>query len=50
MQLAWDEPDMSLERTVDTHIKTIRKKLRELSDEDLIITHRGIGYSLKEPV
>ncbi|MCL4138679.1 UNVERIFIED_CONTAM: hypothetical protein GTU68_048730 [Idotea baltica] len=59
MQLAWEEPDMSLERTVDTHIKTIRQKIRkcsnstkaqvaEISDEELIITHRGIGYSLKE--
>jgi two-component system catabolic regulation response regulator CreB len=50
MQLAWDSPEMSLERTVDTHVKTIRKKLREIApDEELIITHRGIGYSLKEP-
>ena len=49
MQLAWEEPDMSLERTVDTHIKTIRQKLRALDPEqELIITHRGIGYSLKE--
>lgn len=49
MQLAWEEPDMSLERTVDTHIKTIRQKLRKCNpDEELIITHRGIGYSLKE--
>ncbi len=27
MQRAWDVPDVSLERTVDTHIKTIRSKL-----------------------
>jgi two-component system, OmpR family, catabolic regulation response regulator CreB len=49
MEKAWDEPDMSLERTIDTHIKTIRKKLRTVSpDEEWIVTHRGIGYSLKE--
>lgn len=49
MARTWDEPDMSLERTVDTHIKTIRQKLRAVAtDEDWIITHRGIGYSLKE--
>jgi two-component system catabolic regulation response regulator CreB len=43
-------PDMSLERTVDTHIKTIRHKLRAVAaEEDWIVTHRGIGYSLKEP-
>lgn len=50
MELAWDEPDMSLERTVDTHIKTIRQKLRAVApDEEWIVTLRGIGYSLKEP-
>ena len=49
MQLAWEEPDMSLERTVDTHIKTIRQKLKAIrSDPDPIITHRGLGYSLRE--
>lgn len=49
MARVWDEPDMSLARTIDTHIKTIRKKLREVSsDQELIITHRGIGYALKE--
>jgi two-component system catabolic regulation response regulator CreB len=49
MELAWDEPDMSLERTVDTHIKTIRQKLRSVDpDHDWIVTHRGIGYSLKD--
>ena len=51
MEQAWDEPDMSLERTVDTHIKTIRQKLRAVyPDEEWIVTHRGIGYSLKEPI
>lgn len=49
MELAWDEPDMSLERTVDTHIKTIRQKLRAVDPGgEWIVTHRGIGYSLKE--
>jgi two-component system catabolic regulation response regulator CreB len=49
MDRAWDEPEMSLERTVDAHIKSIRKKLREvLPDDDPIVTHRGVGYSLRE--
>lgn len=49
MDYAWDEPDMSLERTVDTHIKTIRQKLKGIRPEESpIITHRGVGYSLKE--
>ena len=29
MELIWDEPDSSLDRTVDAHIKNIRNKLRE---------------------
>jgi two-component system catabolic regulation response regulator CreB len=48
MNLAWEEPDMSLERTVDAHIKSIRAKLRVISEEEIIITHRGFGYALKE--
>ncbi len=48
MDLAWEEPEMSLERTVDAHIKSIRAKMREVNaDPELIVTHRGVGYSLK---
>ncbi|MBN1603869.1 MAG: two-component system response regulator CreB [Chitinispirillaceae bacterium] len=47
-ELAWDEPEFSLDRTVDTHIKTIRTKLRAVrSDIDPIETRRGFGYALK---
>ncbi|SOZ14935.1 response regulator, CheY family [Cupriavidus taiwanensis] len=37
------------DRTVDTHIKTLRAKLREVSAEgaERIRTHRGMGYSLE---
>jgi len=49
MELAWEEPEMSLERTVDAHIKSIRSKLNTVrKDVEVIITHRGVGYSLKE--
>lgn len=49
MQKAWQEPEMSLERTVDTHVKTLRHKLKSAgAPDDLICTHRGIGYSLRE--
>jgi len=49
MDKAWEEPDASMERTVDTHIKSVRAKLRVLrADIDPIITHRGIGYSMRE--
>ena len=49
MDMAWEEPEASLDRTVDAHIKNIRAKLRSIDPEsDPIITHRGIGYSLRE--
>lgn len=49
MDKAWEHPDVSLERTVDTHIKMVRAKLRNIQPEpDPIITHRGLGYSLRE--
>lgn len=48
MDRVWQEPDMSLERTIDTHIKVIRAKLKNISDNEIIQTHRGLGYSLKE--
>ena len=49
MTAAWDDPGASLDRTVDAHIKTLRAKLRESApDADPIITHRGLGYSLRE--
>lgn len=49
MAQAWEHPDVSLERTVDAHIKLVRAKLRAIQPEpDPIITHRGLGYALKE--
>jgi two-component system, OmpR family, catabolic regulation response regulator CreB len=36
------------DRAIDTHIKQIRIKIAELSpDTEYIITHRGLGYSMK---
>jgi len=47
MELAWESPESSLERTVDAHIKSLRAKLRAVrSDLDPIQTHRGFGYSV----
>lgn len=47
MESVWQDCGESLERTVDTHIKTLRGKLRAVrADDDPIITHRGLGYSL----
>jgi len=46
MQQVWQHPEHSLERTVDSHIKTLRQKLRAIHPADPIVTHRGLGYSL----
>jgi two-component system catabolic regulation response regulator CreB len=47
MNLAWESPETSLDRTVDTHIKMLRAKLRAIKpDHDPIQTHRGMGYSI----
>ncbi len=49
MDQAWDEPEASMDRTVDAHIKNLRAKLRAVRpDLDPIVTHRGTGYSLRE--
>ncbi|MDM8540579.1 two-component system response regulator CreB [Desulfococcaceae bacterium HSG9] len=49
MEMAWDEPEASMDRTVDAHIKNIRAKLKAVRPEiEAIITHRGRGYALKE--
>lgn len=47
MNEVWSEPETSLDRAVDTHIKTLRNKLRQVNNEkDPIKTHRGLGYSI----
>lgn len=49
MSLAWEDPAASTERTVDAHVKSIRAKLQAARrGPDPIVTHRGIGYSLRE--
>jgi two-component system catabolic regulation response regulator CreB len=49
MEKAWDSPESSLERTVDAHVKSLRAKLRDAKPGvEPIVTHRGLGYSLKE--
>jgi two-component system catabolic regulation response regulator CreB len=49
LEMVWDAPEASLDRTVDAHVKNLRAKLRDIRpDVDPIATHRGTGYSLKE--
>ncbi len=44
----WDENHPSDERAIDTHVKTLRAKIREIDDKNNYIhTHRGLGYSLQ---
>jgi len=44
---AWGDDSESTDRTVDTHIKTLRAKLREMDPaREYISTHRGMGYCL----
>ena len=49
MNLVWEQPETSLDRTIDAHIKNIRAKLRAVRpDIEPIVTHRGSGYSLRD--
>lgn len=48
MDLVWENAEETTDRTVDTHVKTIRAKLKEIDPEsNYILTHRGLGYSLE---
>lgn len=53
MDRGWDDAADTGDRTIDTHIKTLRAKLRAAGtaagkdDVDPIRTHRGLGYSLE---
>ena len=49
MTAAWEDPGAAIDRTVDAHIKLLRAKLRQAApDSDPLVTHRGLGYSLRE--
>ncbi|RWA45744.1 two-component system response regulator [Cupriavidus sp. UYMSc13B] len=53
MECVWEDALDTSDRTVDTHVKTLRAKLREASTgaspdgAGRIRTHRGMGYSLE---
>ena len=49
MDRASEEPDAAMERPVDTHVKTLRARMRSVRPGiDPIVTHRGLGYALLE--
>lgn len=44
LSLVWGMDYLGDDRTVDTHIRRLRSKV----GEEIIVTHRGIGYSLEK--
>ena len=47
MDRVWAEAEETTDRTVDTHVKTLRAKLKAVNPVlDPIQTHRGVGYSI----
>lgn len=49
MESLWNEPFTPSDRSIDQHIKTLRRKLREvLGDVPVILTHRNAGYALRD--
>lgn len=47
MDKIWHDALETSDRTVDTHIKTLRAKLAEIApNTSPIVTHRGMGYSI----
>lgn len=48
IESVWSTQHPSDDRVIDTHVKTLRAKLKEVDENSqLIITHRGFGYSLE---
>ena len=47
MDAIWRDALDTSDRTVDTHIKTLRAKLKAVREDiEPIVTHRGMGYSV----
>jgi len=49
LEIAWEDPGSALDRTIDTHVKSLRAKIRELAPDEVdpIQTRRGLGYVLE---
>jgi two-component system catabolic regulation response regulator CreB len=49
MDAVWPSSQESFDRSVDTHIKLLRAKLKLIDEaEQPLVTHRGVGYSIKK--
>ncbi|MGD1978255.1 MAG: two-component system response regulator CreB [Akkermansiaceae bacterium] len=48
LEQAWDDPGSAMDRTIDAHIKSLRAKIRQHSEDaaNTIQTRRGLGYTL----
>ena len=50
MSRVWADAPDTTDRSIDTHIKTLRGKLRQIDPaSEPIVTHRGTGYALATP-
>lgn len=45
---AWDDYYMGEDKTINVHISNIRRKIKEITEEDIIETIWGIGFKLKK--
>ena len=45
---AWEDYYMGEDKTINVHISNIRRKLKNLTDEEIIETVWGIGFKLKK--
>ena len=50
LESLWIDPQVPNDRSIDQHIKTLRKKMADVLGEDtpVINTHRNAGYSLRD--
>lgn len=47
LELIWGEDSESDSRTIDVHIKRLREKFTEKTDDFVLVTVRGLGYKLE---
>lgn len=49
IETLWVDPLAPNDRSIDQHIKALRRKISEIiGDESAICSHRGVGYSLRD--
>ncbi|MEN9680571.1 MAG: hypothetical protein RLZZ627_464 [Pseudomonadota bacterium] len=49
MDTLWNEPFTASDRSIDQHVKTLRRKIGQVMGESpVILTHRGSGYALRD--